>query len=469
MTSTSPIVYDDDVDFIGHSVNTSFMTTLLSNYFSASGVITTVAGNGNGGFVSDNGPATLATLNEPYDVTVDAIGDIYIADYRNNRIRKVTRSTGVISTVAGTGTRGYSGDNGLATIATLKFPVRVAVDAEGNIYIADSSNNCIRMVTKSTGVITTVAGTGTRGYSGDNGLATIADITYPGGIAVDASGNVYIADSYNNRIRMVTKSTGVITTVAGNGAESYSGDNGLATSAALRVPKGIAVDAEGNIYIADSSNNRIRMVSKSTGVITTVAGTGSKFNSKKVLEYGFNGKATSANLVNPEGIAVGASGNIYFSEPTYSHILLVNKSTGVITKVAGNGGETYSGDNGLATLAALKRPQGIAVDASGRVYIADTYNHRIRMIDATELSTLSPSIAPTSTRVPSAAPTSTPSIAPTSTPSPLPIPATSSVVTSPTTSSTSISSTVLPGVVGGIGGFILILLALAVICCCRRR
>ena len=412
MTSTSPIVYDDDVDFIGHSVNTSFMTTLLSNYFSASGVITTVAGNGNGGFVSDNGPATLATLNEPYDVTVDAIGDIYIADYRNNRIRKVTRSTGVISTVAGTGTRGYSGDNGLATIATLKFPVRVAVDAEGNIYIADSSNNCIRMVTKSTGVITTVAGTGTRGYSGDNGLATIADITYPGGIAVDASGNVYIADSYNNRIRMVTKST---------------------------------------------------------GVITTVAGTGSKFNSKKVLEYGFNGKATSANLVNPEGIAVGASGNIYFSEPTYSHILLVNKSTGVITKVAGNGGETYSGDNGLATLAALKRPQGIAVDASGRVYIADTYNHRIRMIDATELSTLSPSIAPTSTRVPSAAPTSTPSIAPTSTPSPLPIPATSSVVTSPTTSSTSISSTVLPGVVGGIGGFILILLALAVICCCRRR
>ena len=154
----------------------------------------------------------------------------------------------------------------------------------------------------------------------------------------------------------------------------------------------------------------------------------------------------------PEGIAVDASGKIYFSEPWNSHILLVTKSTGVITKVAGSiGAKSYSGDNGLATIATLDRPRGIAMDASGRVYIADSWNNRIRMIDATELSTLSPSIAPTST------------------PSPLPIPATSSVATSPTTSSTSFSSTVLPGVVGGIGGFILILLALAVLCCCRRR
>ena len=199
----------------------------------------------------------------------------------------------MISTVAGTGVNNYSGDNGKATSATLNFPESVAVDAEGNIYIADGGSNRIRMVTKSTGVITTVAGTGTRCYRGDNGLATIANIDHPGGIAVDASGNVYIADTYNNRIRMVTKSTCVITTVAGStGAENYSGDNGLATSATLSGPVGIAVDVSGNIYIADRNNNRIRMVTKSTGVITTVAGTGTKFNSKNVLEYGFNGKAT---------------------------------------------------------------------------------------------------------------------------------------------------------------------------------
>jgi trimeric autotransporter adhesin len=218
-----------------------------------------VAGSGSLGSSGDGGQATSASLNYPRGVAVDASGNIYIADTYNNRIRMVTKSTGIISTVAGDGTQEYKGDGGPATSAILYYPASIAVDALGNIYIADSSNYRIRMVTKSTGIISTVAGSGSSGSSGDGGQATSATLNSPYGVAVDASGNIYIADSSNNRIRMVTKSTGIISTVAGSGPYGYSGDGGQATSAVLKYPYGVAVDASGNIYIADSYNYRIRM------------------------------------------------------------------------------------------------------------------------------------------------------------------------------------------------------------------
>jgi trimeric autotransporter adhesin len=340
----------------------------------STGIITTVAGTGSFGDSGEGGLATSAALSRPYGVAVDASGNMYIADSGNERIRLVTKSTGIITTVAGDVTYGYSGDGGLATSAALYYPSGVAVDASGNMYIADTDNKRIRLVTKSTGIITTVAGNGTRGYSGDGGLATSATLDDPSGVAVDASGNMYIADTDNKRIRLVTKSTGIITTVAGNGTRGYGGDGGLATSVALRRPSGVAVDASGNIYIADDENLRIRLVTKSTGIITTVAGTGS---------YGYSGDgglATSATFISPNGVAVDASGNIYIADTYNYRIRLVTKSTGIITTVAGNGTRGYSGDGGLATSAALGYPSGVAVDASGNIYIADYSNSRIRLV-----------------------------------------------------------------------------------------
>jgi sugar lactone lactonase YvrE len=319
-----------------------------------------VAGGDKAGYEGDGGPATSAGLFNPHGVTVDASGNIYIADTGNNRIRMVTRSTGIVTTVAGDGSYGYKGDGGQATSTGLLNPYGVAVDASGNIYIADTGDYRIRLVTSSTGIITTVAGDGTAGYKGDGGQATSAGLTYPYGVAVDASGNIYIADSYDNRIRLVTKSTGIITTVAGDGSYGYKGDGGPATSAGLSFPRGIALDASGNIYIADFYPNRIRMVMKSTGIITTVAGGGS---------YG------------------------------------------------------YVGDGGPATSAGLSNPSSIAVDASGNIYIADTYNNRIRLVSPkASTASLAPSSSPLSSPL-SAAPTAlirdlnTPSRRPTSAPS----------------------------------------------------
>jgi trimeric autotransporter adhesin len=219
-----------------------------------------VAGNGTQGYSGDGGPATSAELSAPSGVAVDTAGNIYIADLENFRVRKVTASTGKISTVAGNGTQGYSGDGGPATSAELFYSWGVAVDTAGNNYLADIVLNRIRKVTASTGIISTVAGNGTYGFSGDGGPATSAQIYDPYGVAVDIAGNFYIADVGNLRIRKVTASTGKISTVAGNGTAGYSGDGGPATSAELYQSQGVAVDTAGNIYIADTVNNRIRAV-----------------------------------------------------------------------------------------------------------------------------------------------------------------------------------------------------------------
>jgi sugar lactone lactonase YvrE len=337
------------------------------------GIINTVAGNGTAGYSGDGGAATSAELHGPNAVAVDTAGNIYIADYYNNRIRKVTASTGDISTAAGNGTAGYSGDGGAATSAELNGPGDVAVDSAGNIYISDLGNNRVRKVTVSTGVISTVAGNGTKGYSGDGGAATSAEIGSDA-VTVDTAGNIYLADTSNNRIRKVTVSTGIITTVAGNGTAGFSGDGGAATSAELNVPDGVVVDSAGNIYIADHNNERIRKVTVSTGKISTVAGNGTAGYA------GDGGAATSAELNGPGGLALDSAGNIYFGDFGNNRIRKVTVSTGKISTVAGNGTAGYSGDGGAPDNAEINGPSGIALDSSGNIYIADFENNRIRFV-----------------------------------------------------------------------------------------
>ena len=329
-------------------------------------LITTVAGNGTQGFSGDNGPAIGAGLDQPAGVAVDAAGALHIADSGNQRVRTV--SNGVIATVAGNGTPGFSGDNGPATSAELSGPWGIAVDSAGNVYVADNYNNRIRKV--SNGVITTVAG---GGFSGDNGPATSAALSGPSGVAVDPAGNLYIADQGNNRIRKV--SNGMITTVAGNGGWGFSGDNGPATSAKLANPMGVAVDSLGNLYIADSLNNRIRKVSN--GVITTVAGNGTQGFS------GDNGPAASAQLEFPSGVAIDPAGGLYIADDT-DRIRKV--SNGVITTVAGGGTTGFRGDGGPATSVQLSSPSGVAVDSSGNLLIADSGNNRVARLVASPTS-----------------------------------------------------------------------------------
>jgi uncharacterized protein (TIGR03437 family) len=327
--------------------------------------ISTVAGTGTAGYSGDGGLATNATLAGAVGVAVDTAGNLFIADQNNNRIRKVA-TTGIITTVAGTGASGYGGDGGPATSALLQRPPRVSVDAAGNLYIADS--NRIRKVTPA-GIITTVAGNGTQGYSGDGGLATSAFLNTPVDVQPDSAGNLFIADQGNNVVRKVDTG-GIITTVAGSGSRGYSGDGGPATKASLSEPTGIAVSAAGDLFFSDQGNNRIRKVSN--GIITTVAGNGTAGFA------GDGGIATSAELNAPTGISLDIAGNLYSAEQANNRVrvLLTN---GTIQTVAGNGTAGYSGDGGTATGAALNDPHGVSTFA-GRVYIADSSNYRVRLL-----------------------------------------------------------------------------------------
>ncbi|MDI9319194.1 MAG: T9SS type A sorting domain-containing protein [Phycisphaerales bacterium] len=346
----------------------------FSNVRAFAQAINTIAGIGSSSFSGDGGLATSAELAQPVAVARDGSGNVYISDQGNHRIRKITFSTGVISTIAGSSTFGYSGDGGAAVSAKLYYPAGIAVDGLGNVYFADQGNHRIRKITTSTGVITTIAGTGTIGFSGDGGAATSAMINNPAGVAVDNSGNVYFSDQYNQRIRKITASTGNISTIAGTGAYSYSGDGGAATSATFQNPAGIRVDASGNIFIADLFNHVIRKITASTGAISTVAGTGTAGFS------GDGGSATSANLNYPIDVSFDDSANLYISVQNSHRIRKVSASTGYINSVVGTGTAGYSGDGGLATAAQISYPTGIATDGGGNIYIADHENHRIRFI-----------------------------------------------------------------------------------------
>ncbi len=340
--------------------------------------ITTLAGNGASGFSGDGAAATLAKVNTPFGVVADAAGNCYFTDYNNNRIRKVDGTTGVISTIAGTGSAYFGGDGGQATSAGIQLPRGIAMDPSGNIIFTDWGNNRVRKIDMSTGIITTLAGSASPGFGGDGGPSTAAQLYTPWGVACDPSGNIYIADQGNNRIRKITTS-GVISTVAGS-AYGFSGDGGQATAARLNYPTGVAA-VGANIYIADYGNNIIRKVNAS-GIISTIGSTHG-------VPYGYTGDggpATAAKLYYPEGIACDGSGNIFIADRNNNVIRKIDAS-GIITTVAGNGygaGSTtggYSGDGGPATAAELNQNTGVFMESTtNKLYITDNNNNRVRVV-----------------------------------------------------------------------------------------
>ena len=388
---------------------------------SATGTLVRVAGNGTRGFTGDGAAPTAAQLSAPTGLAVDSAGNVYLADANNLRIRKV--SGGVISTFAGTGLPAFSGDGGPPLQASFNGLAAMALDSAGNLYVADFFNQAVRKI--SGGIVTTVAGTGTLGYNGDNIPATTAQLAGPSGIALDSAGNIYIADGYNNRVRKV--SGGIITTVAGNGTAGFSGDKLSATLATLRQPSDVALDSAGNLYIVDSGNNRIRMVAN--GTITTTAGNGTAaftgdgssaataglvapqrlaFDAADNLylvdgprvrqiahgvirtiagggaPLGENGPATSAQLLSPQGIAVDSAGNVYIADSGTARVLAV--SGGTLQKLAGATSQGLNTDTGPAINSQLTAPSGIAVDSAGAVYVTDGVNLRVRRISGGVIS-----------------------------------------------------------------------------------
>jgi DNA-binding beta-propeller fold protein YncE len=395
----------------------------------ASGTITTIAGTGEPGCSGDGGPAAQAALNEPKSVTV-AGSALYIADSENHRIRKVDLVTGVITTVAGhgepaaspatpaphpaspdssetdplaepTAAKGekyieladqsgtvrfvtgsaekgrFKGDGGPAVEATLNFPSAVAVDSHGTLYIADTFNHRVRRVDKATGRISTLAGCGTARFSGDGGPSEKAMLNEPVALALDERRAwLYIADLGNYRVRVVDLDSRKISTFAGSGESDYDGDGQPAIQAGLSGPSGLALDADGNLYIADTFSGRIRKVEIGTGIISAVAGDGS--------EYRYQGVPNefSTGLARPAAIALASDGTLYITDSDNHLIRKWNPRTKIITAIAGNGSAQFTGDGGLATAASLNYPFGVALDQAGNIYIADTFNHRIRMIAA---------------------------------------------------------------------------------------
>ena len=307
--------------------------------------------------------ATTVPLLLPSAIVYDPQGNLYIAETGNHVIRKID-TQGKITTIAGTNIQGFSGDNGPATAAQLDSPQGLALDTVGNLYIADTHNHRIRRLAASTQTITTIAGTGTPGFSGDNNSATTAQLNLPTALALDTTGDLYVTDNANHRIRRIDATTQTITTVAGNGTQGFSGDNGPAASATIDSPAGLALDASNNLYLADTHNQRIRRIDASTHIITTIAGDG-----------------TLSTLALPKGLSTDANGNLYLADSANHRIRRIDATTGQITTIAGTGTQTFSGDGGPATAASLDSPRATALSPANLVTIADTGNQRIRQID----------------------------------------------------------------------------------------
>lgn len=399
---------------------------MAMNHGILSRTIHTVAGNGDSGFSGDGGPAVAACLNEPKGVALDREGNILIADSENHAVRKVDRATGRIGTIAGcagasesgrdatrptaaldgepddpfsdagtTGERAFAqqtdlsgtvryvvngaaaakrfgGDGGPATGAALNFPTAVVVDRAGHLYIADTMNHRIRRVDAGTGFITTLAGVGQPRFGGDGGPAVSAGLNEPAALAVSDDGTLYVADQSNNRVRAIDLGTGLIRTVAGTGTAEYNGE-GPATEAALAGPSGLALAADGTLLIADTFNGRIRAVDPVTGMIRTVVGDGGPYRYQDASE------PPSASVARPSGISVDPAGDLFITDSDNHLVRRWNASTGQLERLAGIGLARYGGDEGAALDASLSYPFGVVVD-EGRVLIADTFNHRVREI-----------------------------------------------------------------------------------------
>ena len=338
------------------------------------GIITTVAGTGEAGYSGDGGPAMAASLREPLGLAVDAAGDFYIATLYGNVIRKVSASTGIITTFAGTGGLGVEGEGVLATEARVAEPIAVAIGPGGDLYYSEYFRGRVRRVDAATGLVHTVAGTGTPGFNGDGIPATSAQLHHPWGIALDSAGNLYIAEEGNHRIRKVEAATGLISTYAGTGTPGYSGDGGPAAAANIDAPLGIALDAAGHLYFAEYSHCVVRRVDAATGVITTVAGTGA-------CGYGGDGGPAAAALLDaPYDVTLDEAGNLFIVDSESHRVRVVSAATGFVATAAGNGVAGFSGDGGPATEAALDHPFSAACGPGGRLYIGDAYNLRVRLV-----------------------------------------------------------------------------------------
>ncbi|MBS1587403.1 MAG: T9SS type A sorting domain-containing protein [Bacteroidetes bacterium] len=331
-------------------------------------IITTVAGDGSTGYSGDNDSAILASIGSAGGIVFDVSGNYYVSE-NNNTIRKISNN-GIISKYAGTGTQGYSGDGGLATSANLYLSGFMATDSLGNLYFSEIINNRIRKVDAISGIVSTVVGNGTAGFSGDGSAAVSAQLNMPYGICFDKEGNLYIVDQLNYRIRKVNTS-GIITTVAGTGIGGSTGDGGLATLAKIYSPIAICVDQSNNLYFTDSG--RVRKINTTTGVISAYAGSGA------VGFAGDGASALTASFSFPQGLAINNSGNLYISDDNNDRIRKVD-AIGIIHTVAGNGISGYNGDGGKADTSALNSPRGIALDSCGNLYIVDNGNHRIRKV-----------------------------------------------------------------------------------------
>jgi DNA-binding beta-propeller fold protein YncE len=337
-------------------------------------IITTAVGTGEKGFAGDGGPAEQARLDGPFDVCFDRAGNLYFSDTFNNRIRRVEAARGVITTVAGNGEKGYSGDGGPAAGAALNEPYGIAVDRAGNLYVADRLNRRVRRVDAATGVITTFAGTGEATYGGDGGPAAEAGLAEPNGLAfAPDETRLYITDVADNRVRVVDLARGAIATFAGTGAAVHSGDGGKATAAGTFGARAVKVAPDGTVYILERQGSSLRAVDPASGIIMTIAGTTARGYA------GDGGPALAAVFDAPKEMALDRDGALLIVDTENHAIRRIDAVTGIVGNLAG-GRQGPGGDGGPAELAGLDRPHGAVVGPDGAVYIGDTNNHRIRKV-----------------------------------------------------------------------------------------
>jgi len=338
-------------------------------------IITTAVGTGERGFGGDGGSAARARLNGPFDVGFDREGNLYFSDTFNHCIRRVDARDGIITTCAGCGEPGYSGDGGPATRARFNEPYGIAVDKMGNVYVADRHNHCVRRVDGASGIVTTFAGNGSSGFSGDDGAASRAGMIEPNGLALDPEQRrLFITDVADHRVRVVDLASEMIWTFAGTGEAEHSGDGDPATAAGVHGARAVKVAADGTVYILERQGSTLRAVEPHTGIITTVAGTGDR------AYGGDDGPALAATFNAPKELAIDREGNLLIVDTENHLIRRIDIHTRTVTAIAGNGRQGGGGDGGPALAASLDRPHGAAVASDGSIYIGDTNNHRIRKV-----------------------------------------------------------------------------------------